>query len=188
MGLTEVIERIVNDALRIGSSNIVKLVTGSDVVSVKNDSDTLIPVEAGAPTAGGHLVTKTYGDANYSVSGAGAVQEIKVEFDWEDLSASGSVNIDSTAELPVGAVVQSADLKVLTTFDGGVSIELGTTSDADAFMATSHNTPGTADTYSNNQRAAGLGSASVVRATVAASGTPTQGEAVAFISYSIPQS
>jgi hypothetical protein len=187
MGLTEVIERIVNDALRIGASNVVKLVTGSNVLSVKNDSDTLIPVEAGAPSAGGHLVTKTYGDANYGVDGAGAVQEIKVPFDWEDLVATGSVNIDSTSELPVGAEVQSADLKVLSDFDGGVSVEVGTTSDADAFMGTSHNTPGAAGTYSNNQRSPGLGSASVVRVTVAASGTPSQGEGVAYVSYSLPK-
>ena len=119
---------------------------------------------------------------------AGKVLEIAVPFDFNDAVAEGSGSVTSTAQLPSGAVVQSTDLKVLTNFDGGVSVKVGTPADDDAFMVAAHNDPVTPGTYSHDDRSAALGATDPAQVTLDATGTPTQGAGIAYVSYSLPLS
>lgn len=187
MALIETILQTLSNTFKIGgNANAVTLEAAGGKLAALDNNDDLVPVQAGTPSAGDDVVTKSYGDSNYGV--AGAVREIQIPFDHTDATAEGTASVVASTQLPLGAVVKSVDLKLMTGFDGGVSLEVGLTADTDQFMGTSNNVPGTAGTYSHNQRAAGLGSAEAPRVTLIASGTPSQGEGVAYISYSVPQS
>ena len=122
---------------------------------------------------------------------SGKVIEIAVPFDFNDSVAAGSATLASTpfscraashalAALapgglpPIGAVVQNTDLKVLTTFDGGVAVKVGTAAAPDVWMLANQNDPVTLGTYSNDDRSAPLGAAAAVQVTLDATGAHTQ--------------
>ena len=66
--------------------------------------------------------------------------------------------------------------------------KVGTPAADDAFMLSSHNDPVTPGTYSHDDRSAPLGAAAAVQVTLDATGTPSQGSGIAFVSYSLPLS
>ena len=186
MGMIETLLQTLSSTFKIGAdASAVTLEASGGKLGAKNNSDALVPIQGGTPSADADLVTKAYGDSNYGVPGA--VKELKIAFDWNDATAEGSATVAAATQLPVGAVVQSVDLKVLTGFDGGISLEVGLTADPDQFMGSAHNVPGTANVYSHNDRAAWLGTAEAPKVTLTATGTPSQGEGVAYITYSVPQ-
>ncbi len=182
--MIEFLKRTLSQTFQIGGAAGPQVKNNAGKLEVVDAAGSTTQAIVATPTATGHAATKGYVDG--LVSDAGQVREIAVPFDFNDATAEGSAFLDSTAQLPNGAVVQSTDLQVLTAFDGGVTIQVGTAATADAFMQAQHNDPTNQDTYSHNQRAAGLGAAAAVRVTLDATGTPTQGAGIATVTYSLP--
>ena len=186
MGMIEFLSRTLSQTFQVGGASGPQVKNNAGKLEVVDSAGSTTQAIVATPSADGHAATKAYVDG--LVGNQGKVLEIAVPFDFNDAVAEGSGTVTSTAELPIGAVVQSTDLKVSTAFDGGVTVKVGTTADDDAFMLAAHNDPLTPGTYSHDDRAAGLGSASVVQVTLDASGTPAQGAGTVYVSYSLPLS
>ena len=186
MGMIEFLSRTLSQTFQVGGATGPQVKNNAGKLEVVDAAGSTTQAIVATPSANDHAANKAYVDG--LVGNQGKVLEIAVPFDFNDAVAEGSATVSSTAQLPLGAVVQSTDLKVNTTFDGGVSLKVGTTTVDDAFMQAQHNDPVTPGTYSHDDRAAGLGAASVVQVTLDATGTPTQGAGIAYVSYSLPLS
>ena len=92
---------------------------------------------------------------------------------------------DSTAVLPANSRVIFASIEITTAYDGGTSIQVGTTATADLFQAAGDNNPQSAANriYEASQDT-DAGAASVVR--VAVSNTPAAGAGVCVVRYTAP--
>ena len=93
------------------------------------------------------------------------------------------VTVASAASIPLNAVVLRAFLDVTTPYSVGTTIELGTAASPALFMATSQNTPTSADLYDNPQDTVN-GTADPLLVTIA--GGPGAGAGFACVEYVIP--
>jgi hypothetical protein len=186
MGMIEFLSRTLSQTFQVGGATGPQVKNNAGKLEVVDAAGSTTQAIVATPSANDHAANKAYVDG--LVGDAGKVLEIAVPFDFNDAVAEGSGSVTSTAQLPSGAVVQSTDLKVLTNFDGGVSVKVGTPADDDAFMVAAHNDPVTPGTYSHDDRSAALGATDPVQVTLDATGTPSQGSGVAYVSYSLPLS
>ena len=182
--MIEFIKRTLSQTFQIGGASGPQVKNNAGMLEVVDSGGATAQAIVATPTQAGHAATKGYVDG--LVSDAGHVKEVAVPFGFADAVAEASATVLSINQLPLGAVVQSTDLQVLTPFDGGVSLKVGVASDDDAFMLALHNDPAVQDTYSHNERAAGLLGAAVVQLTIDATGTPTQGAGIVVVTYSLP--
>jgi len=186
MGMIEFLSRTLSQTFQVGWATGPQVKNNGGKLEVVDAAGSTTQAIVATPSANDHAANKAYVDG--LVGDQGKVLEIAVPFDFNDAVAAGTGTVTSTAQLPNGAVVQSVDLKVLSNFDGGVSLKVGTPAADDAFMLSSHNDPVTPGTYSHDDRSAPLGAAAAVQVTLDATGTPSQGSGIAFVSYSLPLS
>ena len=184
--MIEFLSRTLSQTFQIGGAAGPQVKNNAGKLEVVDAAGSTTQAIVATPSANDHAANKAYVDG--LVGDAGKVLEIAVPFDFNDAVAAGTGTVASTAQLPSGAVVQSTDLKVLTNFDGGVSVKVGTPADDDAFMLAAHSDPVTPGTYSHDDRSAALGATDPVQVTLDATGTPSQGSGVAYVSYSLPLS
>lgn len=186
MGMIEFLSRTLSQTFQIGGATGPQVKNNGGKLEVVDAAGATTQAIVAAPAQADHAANKAYVDG--LVGNSGKVIEVAVPFDFNDAVAAGSATLASIAQLPIGAVVQSTDLKVLTTFDGGVSVKVGTAAAPDVWMLANQNDPVTLGTYSNDDRSAPLGAAAAVQVTLDATGAPTQGSGIAFVSYSVPLS
>lgn len=149
------------------------LKNSSGVIQARTNGDgAFTKIQAGAPTVGDDLTTKTYVD-----SLIGGTIEIPI--------GSTAGNFDSTATIPSTAVITRVSTKVTTPFNGSATISVGYPGSVSAFQATGEIVTGTASEYQNTRTTPQLsGSAQAVRVTLG--GTPSAGAGVAYVSWTLP--
>lgn len=149
----------------------------SGVLAARNDADDgYVNLAAADPSSAEHVVTKSYGDANYNA--AGAKRTI-----IKTLNTTASQS--SSTQLPTGAVVTKVHMKVTTAYDNGATLQVGVTGTPDAFAGTTaFNLAETGD-YILDDFSAALGSAANVLATLGNS--PTVGAGTLLVEYCVPQ-
>lgn len=176
----EALRKTVFNAFGIGIGG-PDLENDSGHLKVTNGSGTLRNIRAAAPSGSSDVVTKGYADSNYGAP-AGVLREIKIGFDYQDSGA-----LTSTAQLPVDAIVSSVDVVIFDAFDdGGVAIKVGLAADDDLYASLAASLSEAAESYSYNARSPTVSSAEAPRVTVTPAGTPTVGEGMVIITYSVP--
>jgi hypothetical protein len=184
--MLELIRKTFANAFQIGLAG-PNLEDDSGDLKVTNGSGTLKKVRCADPAGSTDAVTKGYADSNYGAP-AGVIREIGFDFGHADATPTGTATVDSTATLPVGAVVQSVDVKITSGFNGGVQLKIGRSADDDEYAIIDAAQTAVANSYSVNLRSEPIsGSAQAVRLSMVSSGTPSAGAGRAYITYSVPQ-
>jgi hypothetical protein len=202
MGMIEFLSSTLSQTFQVGGATGPQVKNNGGKQEVVDAAGSTTQAIVATPPANDHAANKAYVDG--LVGDQGKVLEKRAtapplsrsqrsrpaacSFDFNDAVAAGTGTVTSTAQLPNGALIQSVDLKVLSNFDGGVSLKVGTPAADDAFMQSSHNDPVTPGTYSHDDRSAPLGAAAAVQVTPDATGTPFLGSGIAFVSSSLPLS
>lgn len=174
MSLVLNLGRTLQSALLIGLASPVRLKNNSGAMEVKNGADSAFAtLRAGTPSGDDDVVTKSYGDANYSMTGSRRAIAITL-----DTTASKS----STATLPDGSVVLSASADITTAYDNSATLQVGVSGTTDKFGAAADFDLATTGLYEVAQQAGQSGAAAVL-ATI--SGSPTTGAGMLVVEYAV---
>lgn len=147
--------------------------SGGVIQARTNGDGAFAKVQAGTPTVGDDLTTKTYVDGLI-----GGTIEIPI--------GNTAGNFDSTATIPDTAIITRVSTKVTTPYNGSATISVGYAGSVSAFQATGENVPGSSSEYQNTRTTPQIsGSAQAVRVTLG--GTPSAGAGVCYVSWTMPQ-
>ncbi len=139
------------------------------------DTGGLLPIAAGPPASGEHLVTRDYADATYG-GRDGRIREIQLPL--------GRKSSRSAALLPAGACVTGVEVVIYDPYPPGAGLSLGVDGYAEALLRGGVANLGELDRVQRWTGRNHRSSDSPVKARI--TGSPETGSGMAYITFSLP--